>query len=495
MSRLMHGRCPRRRPTLAADWARPHACSAWSLLREQHPVLAARTKAPPRPKFSASSPIVDDATNNRHECTMKRRRRCYKGTDGSHELAMHAAMHPRCSPTWPLSAYANYRHALVPWCLGATVPRCHGATVPWCHGAMLPWCHGATVLWCHGALVPRCLGALVPWWHGAMAPRQCLSALVPWCHDAPVPWCRGATAPWRHGAAVPWCRGAMVPRCLASLVPWCLGAMAPRCQASLVPWCLCATVPWCHGACVPRCHGATVPVCHGATVLVCHGARVPRCLCADLPWCHSDCVTWCHGAAPPWCHGAKVPRGATRCVTPRQTCPRPNGFGRNLRSKTRWFTGFCNSHQVAPRCLGAMAPWCQAALVPRCTDIQLDKDTTMARRGHGARGRLSIQVFLGVFRAGVRWSPGVRAPGMGGGARAECRSTPPARTSQLLNTFTGSLCCAGFDNDPSAGSPTETLLRLLLPLNDKVQWTSRDVAGSEPPTSTRSEHFTGSFNR
>ncbi|PHT27802.1 hypothetical protein CQW23_32594 [Capsicum baccatum] len=53
----------------------------------------------------------------------------------------------------------------------------------------------------------------------------------------------------------------------------------------------------------------------------------------------------------------------------------------------------------------------------------------------------------------------------------------------------------GFDNDPSAGSPTETLLRLVLPLNDKVQWTSRDVAGSEPPTSPRSEHFTGSFNR
>jgi len=39
------------------------------------------------------------------------------------------------------------------------------------------------------------------------------------------------------------------------------------------------------------------------------------------------------------------------------------------------------------------------------------------------------------------------------------------------------------------------LLRLLLPLNDKVQWTSRDVAGGEPPTSPRSEHFTGPFNR
>ncbi|KAI3480432.1 hypothetical protein L1887_57420 [Cichorium endivia] len=47
--------------------------------------------------------------------------------------------------------------------------------------------------------------------------------------------------------------------------------------------------------------------------------------------------------------------------------------------------------------------------------------------------------------------------------------------------FTGRSALQGFDNDPSAGSPTETLLRLLLPLNDKVQWNSRDVAGGEPP--------------
>ncbi|PHT25374.1 hypothetical protein CQW23_34993 [Capsicum baccatum] len=80
------------------------------------------------------------------------------------------------------------------------------------------------------------------------------------------------------------------------------------------------------------------------------------------------------------------------------------------------------------------------------------------------------------------------APGMGGGTRARCQSTPLARTPQLINTFAGSFCYAGFDNDPSAGSPTETLLRLLLPLNDKVQWTSRDVAGSELRTLPRSEH-------
>lgn len=112
-------------------------------------------------------------------------------------------------------------------------------------------------------------------------------------------------------------------------------------------------------------------------------------------------------------------------------------------------------------------------------------------RERGARGGLSILVFLGAFRAGVRWSPEVlaRVGRREGGARRA--SAPP----QCLKRVRGSFCYAGFDNDPSAGSPTETLLRLLLPLNDKVQWTSRDVAGSEPPTSPRSEHFTGSFNR
>ena len=59
-----------------------------------------------------------------------------------------------------------------------------------------------------------------------------------------------------------------------------------------------------------------------------------------------------HGkpVSAPSCHPYELTHGvggATRCVTPRQTCPQPNGFGRNLRSKTRWFTGFCNSHQVS----------------------------------------------------------------------------------------------------------------------------------------------------
>ena len=37
-----------------------------------------------------------------------------------------------------------------------------------------------------------------------------------------------------------------------------------------------------------------------------------------------------------------------------------------------------------------------------------------------------------------------------------------------------------FVNDPSAGSPTETLLRLLLPLNDKIYSTSREAEMGKP---------------
>ena len=61
-----------------------------------------------------------------------------------------------------------------------------------------------------------------------------------------------------------------------------------------------------------------------------------------------------------------------------------------------------------------------------------------------------------------------------------------------------------FGNDPSAGSPTETLLRLLLPLNDQVCPTSRQkptVANQFPTLAARegckyrSQDLTKPFNR
>jgi hypothetical protein len=67
--------------------------------------------------------------------------------------------------------------------------------------------------------------------------------------------------------------------------------------------------------------------------------------------------------------------------------------------------------------------------------------------------------------------------------------------SRVSKEYTNVSGFEGFDNDPSAGSPTETLLRLLLPLNDKVWTASRCIAAGEPTASHQSGGLTGSFNR
>uniref|UniRef100_A0A6N2N9P9 Senescence-associated protein n=1 Tax=Salix viminalis TaxID=40686 RepID=A0A6N2N9P9_SALVM len=121
----------------------------------------------------------------------------------------------------------------------------------------------------------------------------------------------------------------------------------------------------------------------------------------------------------------------------------------------------------------------------RC-ESRSDYHKKKARPRHrGYEGGLLVLNFLGASRAGVRWRAVSGADASLHGTRGHEGRVPPSPACHAT----------GFDNDPSAGSPTETLLRLLLPLNDKVQWTSRDVASGEPPTSPRSEHFTGPFNR
>uniref|UniRef100_A0A6N2N5W2 Senescence-associated protein n=3 Tax=Salix viminalis TaxID=40686 RepID=A0A6N2N5W2_SALVM len=190
---------------------------------------------------------------------------------------------------------------------------------------------------------------------------------------------------------------------------------------------------------------------------------------------------------------ALVSRGewGRRCVTPRQTCPRPGGLGRNLRSKTRWFTGFCNSHQVSHFATFFIDARAEISVAESRSDYHKKK----ARPRHrGYEGGLLVLNFLGASRAGVRWRAVSGADASLHGTRGHEGRVPP-EPSLSCHGFAGRSAGAGFDNDPSAGSPTETLLRLLLPLNDKVQWTSRDVASGEPPTSPRSEHFTGPFNR
>eukprot|EP00745_Piridium_sociabile_P017881 TRINITY_DN266_c0_g1_i3.p1 TRINITY_DN266_c0_g1~~TRINITY_DN266_c0_g1_i3.p1 ORF type:complete len:280 (-),score=-8.14 TRINITY_DN266_c0_g1_i3:149-988(-) len=71
------------------------------------------------------------------------------------------------------------------------------------------------------------------------------------------------------------------------------------------------------------------------------------------------------------------------------------------------------------------------------------------------------------------------------GPTADTRLTPATmRTPPFGLQITNSACVATTSNDPSAGSPTETLLRLLLPLNDQVRASSRPTA---PPGEGRAE--------
>uniref|UniRef100_A0A6N2NG35 Senescence-associated protein n=1 Tax=Salix viminalis TaxID=40686 RepID=A0A6N2NG35_SALVM len=127
--------------------------------------------------------------------------------------------------------------------------------------------------------------------------------------------------------------------------------------------------------------------------------------------------------------------------------------------------------------------------LPRVVQI-ITKRRRAPTRGY--EGGLLVLNFLGASRAGVRWRA-VSGADASSTARVDTRGGCP-EPSLSCHGFAGRSAGAGFDNDPSAGSPTETLLRLLLPLNDKVQWTSRDVASGEPPRrAIRTLHRT--FNR
>ncbi|KAK8497359.1 hypothetical protein V6N13_104205 [Hibiscus sabdariffa] len=110
--------------------------------------------------------------------------------------------------------------------------------------------------------------------------------------------------------------------------------------------------------------------------------------------------------------------------------------------------------------------------------------------------RQRLVVRQGPGTTGLSPSPAPLSRGLGPGPSLRTLLQTTIRTPRATDSQAGLFPVRSpllreslFDNDPSAGSPTETLLRLLLPLNDKVQWTSRDVAGSEPPTSPRSEHI------
>ena len=102
-----------------------------------------------------------------------------------------------------------------------------------------------------------------------------------------------------------------------------------------------------------------------------------------------------------------------RCVTPRQACPRPDGFGRNLRSKTRWFTGFCNSHQVSHFATFFIDARAEISVAESRFICNMDDDASPFQTVSRRRGRTSLFGSLAQFAPGFVvpvWGEGLWSP-------------------------------------------------------------------------------------
>ncbi|KAF7800877.1 hypothetical protein G2W53_044626 [Senna tora] len=135
-----------------------------------------------------------------------------------------------------------------------------------------------------------------------------------------------------------------------------------------------------------------------------------------------------------------------RCVTPRQTCPRPSGLGRN--------------------CVQRLDGSRDSAIH---TKYRISLRSSSMREPKYPLPRV---IFNFIFVTTADKNLSTRAPSGGLRATHAARLLP----RECFNQF--------------ASGPVCEATTMILP-----QWTSRDVAGSEPPTSPRSEHFTGPFNR
>ena len=108
----------------------------------------------------------------------------------------------------------------------------------------------------------------------------------------------------------------------------------------------------------------------------------------------------------------------------------------------------------------------KTSIAESCNEFYSQRDTP---RG-GAPTTVWVQFQFHLVVGGTKAK--AKAPGFclillrgAAGAGSQCVGNPSR------HPFHGDVRFGWCDNDPSAGSPTETLLRLHLPLNDKV-WTS-----------------------
>ncbi|KAL2250100.1 UNVERIFIED_CONTAM: Protein TAR1 [Sesamum indicum] len=122
--------------------------------------------------------------------------------------------------------------------------------------------------------------------------------------------------------------------------------------------------------------------------------------------------------------------------------PWPNGFGRNLRSKTRWFMGFCNSHQVSHFATFFIDARAEISVAESRFDIR-ETSPPPVHPADGATVRRTLHsVFLGACRAGgslARTSSAFARAGWGGD-RTGALAPRPGRPDFVCNVFAVCFC-------------------------------------------------------
>ena len=143
---------------------------------------------------------------------------------------------------------------------------------------------------------------------------------------------------------------------------------------------------------------------------------------------------------------------------------------RSPHSTSNWFTEFCKSLCLSQFTASFINDWAKESIAEDASSFKKQKH--ISSREMKQQHITQEAMFL------ANCCPAV--------SKLTFNRQDAQQTSKIHNQ-------ASHANDPSAGSPTETLLRLLLPLNDKVRKTF--LHQNRKPTWWKSEWLTWAFNR
>lgn len=159
--------------------------------------------------------------------------------------------------------------------------------------------------------------------------------------------------------------------------------------------------------------------------------------------------------------------GVMQCLKPKWMCPRLVSLVHNSCSKTRWFTGFYNSHHVSHFIIifiNVRAEISIAEIHVNLCDMQHHPMPQSLMKG------LYFNIPLAQCCNYLGVHPSFIVPHPEGGeatTRMAFYFMEAISTAYLMGS-PNRLIYFRLNNDPSMGSPMETLLQLLLHLNDKV---------------------------